>query len=114
MTFKDRLREEITYKGLSLKELSAITGVSKGTLESYTNSRGQMPAADIAVKLAQALDVTVEYLVTGRTITKNVEIEKYIAVRKTMDHLFILPKEVQSYVSIMLEAAATEAEKRKA
>ncbi len=112
MTFKDRLREEIAYKGFSLKELAAMTNISKGTLESYTNSRGQMPAADVAVRLAQALGVTVEYLVTGSTSTKNFELEKYMEVRKSMEHMLALPEEVQHYVKVMLEAGATEAVKR--
>lgn len=65
MTFKDRLREEIEYKGLQIKELSAAAGVNNNTFLSYIDSRGYMPSAETAVKIAKVLGVSVEYLVTG-------------------------------------------------
>ena len=66
MSFKTRLREEILYQGLLLKELASKADVSKRTLETYVDARGRMPAADVAVRIAAALGVSVEYLVTGR------------------------------------------------
>ena len=65
MAFKENLRSELSYKNLLVKELAALTGVSKKTLDNYLNSREYIPSADIAVKIARALDVSVEYLVTG-------------------------------------------------
>ena len=47
MGFKDRLRQEIEYKGLLVKELSAEVGISNSTFLSY-------------------IGVSVEYLVTGK------------------------------------------------
>lgn len=64
--FRENLKDQIEYKGLLVKELSAITGINKQTLDSYLNVRAVLPNAEIAVKLAQALDTTVEYLVTGK------------------------------------------------
>jgi transcriptional regulator with XRE-family HTH domain len=63
--FKKILRAELDYLDLTVKELSAKTGIAKGTLDCYLGARASMPPADIAVKIAKALDVTVEYLVTG-------------------------------------------------
>ncbi|MDR2702313.1 MAG: helix-turn-helix transcriptional regulator [Spirochaetaceae bacterium] len=69
MVFKDNLKSELSYKNVMVKELAAVTGISKKTLDNYLNVRGNMPSADVAVKIAQALGVTVEYLVTGEEIT---------------------------------------------
>jgi transcriptional regulator with XRE-family HTH domain len=46
-------------------ELAALSGVHKRALDTYVRTRASMPPADIAVKIAKALGVTVEYLVTG-------------------------------------------------
>jgi len=70
--FKVNLRSELDYHGLTVKELSAKTGIAYGTLNCYLGVRASMPPADIAVKIANALGVTVEYLVTGKdTQNKN-------------------------------------------
>lgn len=65
MTFRDRLRERIEYLGLLDKEVAAKAGISKRAIDSYVGSRGCMPSADVAVRLAKVLGVSVEYLVTG-------------------------------------------------
>ena len=64
--FKANLRSELDYLGLTVKELSVKTGIAKGTLDCYLGARASMPPADIAVKIANTLGVTVEYLVTGQ------------------------------------------------
>ncbi|MCI1210171.1 MAG: helix-turn-helix domain-containing protein [Treponema sp.] len=65
MSFRKRLKDEIAYQGLQLKEVAARANISKRTLDTYVDKRERMPAADVAVKLARALNVTTEYLVTG-------------------------------------------------
>ncbi len=69
MGFRENLRDLIEYKDLTLKELSFMTGIPKGSLSNYLKENCSIPAADIAVKIADALNVSVEYLVTG--INKN-------------------------------------------
>lgn len=64
-SFKDNLRDELNYQDITVKELSLKTGIPKPTLSCYLSSRNTMPPADIAVRIAQALNVSVEYLVTG-------------------------------------------------
>jgi transcriptional regulator with XRE-family HTH domain len=68
--FKANLRAELDYLGLTVKELSSKTGIPKGTLDCYLGVRASIPPADIAVKIANALDITVEYLITGQKIKK--------------------------------------------
>lgn len=48
-----------------VKELSAISGVKKKTIDSYLGTRSYTPSVETAVSIARAFGVTVEYLVTG-------------------------------------------------
>ena len=68
--FKKNLRIELDYLNLTVKELSSKTGIPKGTLDCYLGARESMPPADIAAKIAGALGITVEYLVTGERTKK--------------------------------------------
>ncbi|WP_296326318.1 helix-turn-helix transcriptional regulator [Treponema sp. UBA3813] len=65
MDFRERLREEIAFSGLSYKELSSQTGISHRTIISYVSGQACMPSADAAVKLAKVLNTSVEYLIMG-------------------------------------------------
>lgn len=65
--FKKTLRAELDFQDIKVKELSRISGISARTLEGYLGARGSIPPADVAVKIADALGVTVEYLVTGKS-----------------------------------------------
>jgi transcriptional regulator with XRE-family HTH domain len=66
MGFKENLKSELIYSGMMVKELAATTGIKRHTLDNYLNTHNALPNADAAVKIAQALNVTVEYLITGR------------------------------------------------
>jgi transcriptional regulator with XRE-family HTH domain len=66
MGFKENLKSELAYSGILVKELAALSGVNKRTIDNYLNTHNCMPSADAAVRIATALGVTVEYLITGR------------------------------------------------
>ena len=68
--FKTNLRAELDSLDLTVKELSARTGIPKGTLDCYLGVRASIPPADIAARIADALGVTVEYLINGREVKK--------------------------------------------
>lgn len=70
MNFRTRLRDAIEYSGLLDKEVALRAGVSKRAIDSYVGSQGCIPSADTAVRLAQVLNTTVEYLVNG---TKDID-----------------------------------------
>jgi len=71
MGFRENLKAELHYSGMSANELATKASVKKHTLDNYLSVRGRMPAADVAVRIARVLGVTVEYLVTGSDILDN-------------------------------------------
>ncbi len=68
MGFRERLREEIEYRGLVIKDISSAVGLSNSTFLSYIDARGVLPNVETAVKIAKYLGVTVEYLVESKGI----------------------------------------------
>lgn len=52
-------------KDITAKDLGLLTGIGYRTIESWTSTKKIMPRADSAVKIARALNTSVEYLVTG-------------------------------------------------
>lgn len=67
MGFAENFREEMTYQGYSLKEFSKITGISENTLCKYRPGSETIPNIEIAQKIAVALNVSLDYLATGKT-----------------------------------------------
>jgi len=65
MGFKENLKAELAFKDILIKELASISGVNRRTIDNYLREDGSMPSADAAVRIANALGVTVEYLITG-------------------------------------------------
>ena len=65
MGFGENLKQELEYSGMLKKELAALSGVHKRAIDTYVRTKSSMPPADKAVKIAKAMGVTVEYLVTG-------------------------------------------------
>jgi transcriptional regulator with XRE-family HTH domain len=64
-SFRKNLRDELDYAGMTVKELAEKAHVAKGALDSYLGKQASMPPADAAIRIAAALNVSVEYLVTG-------------------------------------------------
>lgn len=65
MSFSENLREAMKVMGITTKELSAMTNLKEDTISSYLKTNGAMPTAEKAVKLANVLNTSVEFLVTG-------------------------------------------------
>ena len=69
MSFRENLKQELSFNGMLVKELAATAGVHKRALDTYLLAENaSIPPADAAVRIAQALGVSVEYLVTGEEI----------------------------------------------
>ena len=99
--FWKRVDEELEYKGMNRKTLSKEVGFSLGNVGKGIKL-GSSPSADTAVKIAQVLGVSVEYLVNGtnQTNTKNQTEEQnqlrlYRKYHKVIDIIEALPPEKQ-------------------
>lgn len=57
-----KMQRQRISEGLTLRQLSAISGLSFGYLSDLENERINTPSALAVLKLAKALDVTMEYL----------------------------------------------------
>ena len=86
--FRDNLKEVIEYNGIVIKELAAKTGISKRTIDTYVDSRGVIPNAEIAVKLAKALGTTVEYLVTGTNSLNQMNVNDFNLLNKHRETIY--------------------------
>lgn len=99
MGFRENLKDEIEYQDLTLKELSTLTGISKGSLANYLKENCSVPSVDAAVKIAKALNVSVEYLVSKESIPSESQCKNYPAdVRLIADKLSLMPKAKRSLI----------------
>jgi transcriptional regulator with XRE-family HTH domain len=64
-TFADRLNSLIKSRQTTQKAIAAYAGVRYSSISDW-KKEGSYPRSDIAVKIAQALGTSVEYLVTGK------------------------------------------------
>jgi len=69
MGFKENLKSELEYSGMFVKQLASKSGVNKFSLDKYLCGKA-IPNIETAVKIANALGVSVEYLVTGKETSK--------------------------------------------
>ena len=111
-SFKENLRSELDFQGLTVKELSAKTGIIKGSLDNYLGVRSSIPPADIAVRIAKALNVSVEYLVTGtdEKITAKAH-ERFTSYLSMLSDYDKLSEQSKKTLAIMIHALASEEEK---
>ena len=107
MGFKENLRDEITYQGLLVKEVAAKAGLPSNALSNYLRENSSIPSADIAVKIAAALGVSVEYLVTGNnpsSSNKSKPIKSYSAeIRHIADNLEKMNSKELNLVNVLVK-----------
>ncbi|GHT56432.1 hypothetical protein FACS1894109_05350 [Spirochaetia bacterium] len=115
MDFAENLRSELDYQGLIVKELAVKSGINIHTLNNYLSGKRTMPPADAAVKIAAALGVTVEYLVTGVMGRSNAanNMSKYLPLREVMNDLLALSDDTLEPIKVMIKAAAIREKKKK-
>ena len=90
--FRENLRSELNFQGVTVKELSARTGIPIASLDCYLGTRATMPSVDAAFRIARALQVSIEYLIIGERTNKEYpapnnskEIRKIIRWAKSLD-----------------------------
>lgn len=109
--FRDNLKDLIEYKGIVRKELSAQTGISKRTIDTYLDSRAVIPNAEVAVKIAKALGTSVEFLVIGEDSVNHEQkiysdFETYRKYRKIVNELDTLSPELLKSIEAMIHTAS--------
>lgn len=76
-----RVKDRLDYKGITQKDLAAKVGESYNTLQSWIN-RDRLPNAEQAVRIADAVSSSVEYLVTGKSTVGKTDHAKTIELLK--------------------------------
>lgn len=64
-SFWDNVAQELEYLGMTNKSLAEKVGITASNI-GKGQKQGSVPSAETAVKIAKVLDVSVEYLVTGK------------------------------------------------
>lgn len=72
MGFGKRLKEILKNKGITIKELSDMTGISLNTLYSITKRDTSMPTREIIDKITVALQIELSELVTLGDISNDI------------------------------------------
>lgn len=120
MNFWETVDWEREYKNISRKELAYKAGFSLNCI-STDISRGSIPAADVAYRIAKVLGVSVEYLLLGGE-TKNQPIDKENSIKdidiierskkytknyELIDNFEKLPQDLQKSVENMIQTLTT-------
>ena len=92
--FNKNLRNELLYNDIQIKEFAGKINLPYSTVLSYLGTAERLPRVDIAVKMAQELGVSVEYLVTG----KNSIFVKKQNKNIILEELGVLPIEIQKVI----------------
>ena len=115
MNFWEVVDSEREYKNISRKELAYLADFSVNSIPTGI-TRGSIPAADVAYRIAKVLDVTVEYLLLGGNVqsqqkinenNKNLEIiersKKYTKNHELIDNFEKLPNNLQKSVEDLIQ-----------
>ena len=94
--FWDIVIDELEYQGKTRKWLASEVQIDVSTI-AMGSKRGSMPQVDLALKIAAALEVPVEYLVTGKnpppkSKAKSEDLHKNHKYARTIDNLDSLPE----------------------
>jgi transcriptional regulator with XRE-family HTH domain len=100
---------------LTQKEFATKAGIKKRSLDGYLGPQKSLPLADAAVKIAKALGVSVEYLVTGKdahyaepNFPKDLAkyMENYAKFRDIIDDIAALSEDSRSLIRKIIQTIA--------
>lgn len=94
-SFWEIVTDELEYQGMTRKWLASKVNIDVSTI-AMGLKRKSVPQVDLALQIAAALNVPIEYLVTGKkptskTTQKLEDMRKYHKYAKTIESLDSLP-----------------------
>lgn len=109
MNFWETVDSELEYQNKERKDLAKAAGFDVSNIGKGIKNGG-VPLADTAVRIAQFLNVSVEYLVSGgKTIGYNgndelsSDFRKFFAYRKLVNKIDSMPSKTKSAIIEMFE-----------
>jgi transcriptional regulator with XRE-family HTH domain len=114
-TLGDRIRRFRLAKGLTQTELGKMVGVTQRVI-TYYEVRGVSPPPDLLVRIADALDVSLDELFGRRAQARRpaaAEPGESLRRRRRLRRLEDLPRDDQAALLKMIEAMADRASKRR-
>lgn len=112
MDFRERLKEEMNLADIKTKELSAKTHISESTISSYLKTKGALPNIESAYKIAQALGISLDRLVTGKEFInpneKSLYSETYHKYSQTIKELESLSEPKRISIQNMISSISNE------
>ena len=106
MKIVERIDETLKLKGLNRVDLSKAMEIKPQNVSSWS-TRGTIPAADIALKIAKYLNVSLEWLITG-TEPEGLSLEE----REILEKWNSLEEGQKETVTILLNALAEQNSKK--
>lgn len=105
-TRSERIKSLIERSGMSYQELEKLTGIKKSSLQRYASGVTTKIPLDVIEKLANAFNVSQEYLMGWETKEKNPSEPKLTEVERLMLELFRkIPEDKQSEALDLLRVA---------
>ena len=103
-----RIDALLVSKGMTRKELLATVGTNRGAITNW-DARGTVPAADVALKIADHLGVSIRWLLTGED-----ESGYNLDERNVVTKYRHLDEQGQYEIKLLLDAKLTVLEKKQA
>lgn len=109
MSFKENLHFLMDSKEITVKELAYLSGLSENTLKGYLKTDSAEPSFPKVIKIAKALNVSVDSLAFGIITTHNdflhsQEINLYRKYAKLITALESFPQEKQKLLEESFQA----------
>ena len=118
MGFWQNVEIEREYQDITRKELAFRAGITYASI-GIGLERGSIPAADTALRIAKALNISLEYLLTGDEAKKeetekapdghiHIIAEKIARYSKTIQHMEELPPATRESIISMIDTIAKD------
>lgn len=114
MTIVDRIFSLMKDSSISQVQLAHIVGISQSTITSW-KQRGSVPSANVIEPIAKALNVSCEYIITGKESAESNLSEEAIQIAQRWDELnddwkiIVKGKVYEAYKMSQLELNSCEA-----